>query len=577
MSAWPRLFDPVPQVYRARILNPQGGAAVGRCMILGSQLRHASSPTRLAVSLFAATALAVSLAPPSAQANTYAVNLCTPTVNNTEHFFRGPSSGEGVEVIRECGQPFGGIRFVANKEVILGFDSWELEGPTGIPIKSFHAERTFLPGPEWSPSFQWKVTSVQHNESLESVETRTLPQNGFRNYASPTGQPNLGERVTFRLTCNRNEAQEGCGLREGVLRAEVDLRNVVAVYEDNLAPLTTLTPPGTATPVRGTIQVPYSAEDKRPFPGAGTSGVHAVVFVRDSDRMKLGETEISNGGKCIPPLNSALPCPQQTSGTVPLITTRLPEGLSTIHLIGEDAAGNLGDSQSFQILVHNAPTATARPALSGTARIGETLSATQGDWEGSPTTFAFQWLRCPGDQADNSEAGCTAIEGATTDHYVTAADDVGKRIVTKVTATNAFGPETARSAPSEPIAGIQTEGAQVGGTPEGKPVEGKGDKPGDGKPGNGENGVGGNRAGAPQTKLKKHPGRRTHSLKAKFTFTSSQPGSRFQCNLDKGGYKNCRSPFKHKVKPGLHRFSVRAVNSSGVADATPAVFKWRVS
>lgn len=80
----------------------------------------------------------------------------------------------------------------------------------------------------------------------------------------------------------------------------------------------------------------------------------------------------------------------------------------------------------------------------------------------------------------------------------------------------------------------------------------------------------------PATKLGKHPPRRTTKRLAKFTFSSSEAGSRFQCKLDKKPFRSCRSPFKKKVKLGGHRFQVRAVDAGGLADPTPAVFRWRV-
>ncbi len=81
----------------------------------------------------------------------------------------------------------------------------------------------------------------------------------------------------------------------------------------------------------------------------------------------------------------------------------------------------------------------------------------------------------------------------------------------------------------------------------------------------------------PQTKLAKHPRKKTSLRRARFTFSSDQPGSTFQCKLDKGPFKSCHSPFKRKVRPGRHIFQVRAVSSAGEADLTPAKFSWRVS
>jgi hypothetical protein len=60
------------------------------------------------------------------------------------------------------------------------------------------------------------------------------------------------------------------------------------------------------------------------------------------------------------------------------------------------------------------PDNTQEPRISGSATIGSTLSASQGSWNGSPTGYAYQWVRCPRDGGLPSGADCAAIGGATT-------------------------------------------------------------------------------------------------------------------------------------------------------------------
>lgn len=88
--------------------------------------------------------------------------------------------------------------------------------------------------------------------------------------------------------------------------------------------------------------------------------------------------------------------------------------------------------------------------------------------------------------------------------------------------------------------------------------------------------IGPDAPGPPQTKIGKAPKKTTFKPKARFTFTSTKPGSTFECKVDKQKFSACKSPKKVKVKPGKHVFQVRGVDAAGVADASPARVKWKV-
>ena len=87
------------------------------------------------------------------------------------------------------------------------------------------------------------------------------------------------------------------------------------------------------------------------------------------------------------------------------------------------------------------PTNSARPVVSGTAAVGHTLSTTNGTWSGSPTSYAYQWLRCTA-----NGKSCASIGGATGSTYVVAPADAGFSLEARVSATNAAGTVAATSA-----------------------------------------------------------------------------------------------------------------------------------
>jgi len=58
--------------------------------------------------------------------------------------------------------------------------------------------------------------------------------------------------------------------------------------------------------------------------------------------------------------------------------------------------------------------------VSGTAQPGQTLSASPGSWSNSPSSFAYQWLRC-----DTSGIYCFDIGAATGQSYGVSTLDSG--------------------------------------------------------------------------------------------------------------------------------------------------------
>jgi hypothetical protein len=85
------------------------------------------------------------------------------------------------------------------------------------------------------------------------------------------------------------------------------------------------------------------------------------------------------------------------------------------------------------------PTNTAPPKISGTPQQGSTLSTDHGAWNGSPSSYAYQWQDC-------SSSGCANIPAANGPSYTLQASDVGDTIDVVVTASNSAGSASAVSA-----------------------------------------------------------------------------------------------------------------------------------
>ena len=115
---------------------------------------------------------------------------------------------------------------------------------------------------------------------------------------------------------------------------------------------------------------------------------------------------------------------------------------STLNGVARSGYGVL-DGATNAIVGGNptAPANTAVPTISGTVNTGETLTASQGTWSGSPSAFRYEWMK-------SSLTGGTyaPIADATTNSYVVTDADIGRRISVTVTAASSGGATAAQSA-----------------------------------------------------------------------------------------------------------------------------------
>jgi hypothetical protein len=110
-----------------------------------------------------------------------------------------------------------------------------------------------------------------------------------------------------------------------------------------------------------------------------------------------------------------------------------------LSCLAVSAAGVLGGAGAAGAA---APSPISNPTIEGPAVhpfVGDTLTASNGDWSGSPTGYSYQWDRC---DAVGDRRGCGPISGATSRSYSVQGADVDHTLRVRVTATNADGSAT---------------------------------------------------------------------------------------------------------------------------------------
>jgi hypothetical protein len=155
-------------------------------------------------------------------------------------------------------------------------------------------------------------------------------------------------------------------------------------------------------------------------------------------------------------LRNGVAIPGATSSTYALVAADVDSTIQC-ELAGSNATGTaLADSEPL-LVESRSPSASANPAISGTAAVGQVLSCAPGTWSGSPA-FAYQWLR-----------GGAAIASAASSTYTLVAADQGKAIQCRVAAANPDGTVAAVSpavvvppAPGAAPAGLTAPGAITG-------------------------------------------------------------------------------------------------------------------
>ena len=132
-----------------------------------------------------------------------------------------------------------------------------------------------------------------------------------------------------------------------------------------------------------------------------------------------------------------------------------------------NATGSASYLTSTTSQISMSPTASVRPSILGSPRVGQRLTGRTGTWLGYPTpTLTYAWERCPTNLSESGgEADCTVIDGATSRTYILTQADAsyfirfaatGTTGDTAVTAkSDTTGLVSARPLPANPLPAIQ--------------------------------------------------------------------------------------------------------------------------
>ena len=108
------------------------------------------------------------------------------------------------------------------------------------------------------------------------------------------------------------------------------------------------------------------------------------------------------------------------------------------------AAALVGFAGNGTAATQTAPSNQQRPTLSGTPVVGQHLTANAGTWRGTqPISYVYRFQRC-----DRNGGNCYTGGSTTQRTYLITADDLGKTVRVRVTATNRDGSTSASSAPT---------------------------------------------------------------------------------------------------------------------------------
>jgi hypothetical protein len=202
-----------------------------------------------------------------------------------------------------------------------------------------------------------------------------------------------------------------------------------------------------------------------------TSG-QSLTFTATVKPKDAGPAEPTGTVEFIDGTTPVASCSQQpltvgSSGSTTTCTVSGPGSRSITVQYGGDTnfAGSTSPGQTA--VIGASPVNVTLPQITGTPKVGDTLTATTGNWTGEPTSFLFVWEDCPEDDADPGACDQADATPSGNPKFTLTQADAGHVIRVVVIATNADGVGKATSDPTATVAAplnITTGSATTDGT-----------------------------------------------------------------------------------------------------------------
>jgi Papain family cysteine protease len=137
-----------------------------------------------------------------------------------------------------------------------------------------------------------------------------------------------------------------------------------------------------------------------------------------------------------------------TASSYTPVAADLAQNLRVLVTAANGSGSGAANSATAGPVGSGTPVNTTAPSITGTLRVGQSLTAAIGTWSPEASSYAYQWQR-----STNSGSTWTNISGATGASYVTAAADANAYLRVQVTGTNPYGSAVASAAKVGPVSG----------------------------------------------------------------------------------------------------------------------------